>query len=355
MGADAVKIPNLKNLRYLGRIAREGFRRAMKGAKNEGGPRRNFGYYWYYWNYWLRIASNPEVLRLFTSAIVSAALLIGAVCAVHLLISLVRKRRTRIFISFHHEREPIADALADEMTKYGIRAEKHPFVKSPDHDVLLVQLRQGIGDCDIFVCVPGNRPSFVEYEVGMAFQIYKPLLFVLIEADAPHLPNTAMKGYPVFALERLQRFRRKGFRILARFCSYLAADWRSTLRLYGAVFEHFFACVGHVVAVYLVSIWILSRVIDFSKGPNVVVSDLAFLWFFVSTLILFLVPYGLFFITRWVKRAQIRSMTCGQKFRDSFIPKTLGYSLTRAHLRKILYRGDIVAHHESGRPAAESP
>jgi hypothetical protein len=320
----------------------------MKGAKKEAVPPRNFGYYWY-----LRVASNPKVLRLFTSAIVLAALLIGAVCAVHLLISLVRKRRTRIFISFHHKREPIADALADEMTKYGIRAEKLPFVERPDHDTLVYQVIHQIRDCDICVCVPGKSRSWVDAEVLAASTAEKPVLVVIVEADAPHLPDTALKGYPVFALERLQRPQRKGFRILARFCSYLAADWRSTLRVYGAVFEHIFACVGHVVAVYLVSIWILSRVIDFSREPNVVVSNLAFLWFFVSTLILFLIPYGLFFITRWVKRAQIRSMTCGQKFKDSFIPKTLGYSLTRAHLLKILYRGDIVAHHESGRPAAE--
>ena len=350
MGADAVNIDELKNLRYLGRIARN-VRRAMKGEKKDEWPLMKS---WNSWYMWSRVARHPQVLILFTSAIVSDALLIGAVCAVHLLISLIRKRRTRVFISFHHEREPIADMLANEMTKGGIRAEKHPFVKSPDHDVLLVQLRQGIRDCDIFVCVPGNRPSFVEGEVLAASTLYKPIVFVLIEADTPHLPNTALKGYPVFALERLQR---KGFRILASFCSYLAADWRSTVRVYGAVFNHLWASAGLVVAVFLTSTVILTGVTSSSRGPDVAIPPLGllpnavsipvFLASFVSPLILFLIFYGLFFITRWVKRAQIRNMTCGQKFRDSFIPRTLSSSLTRAHLLKILYRGDIVAHHES--------
>ena len=310
---------------------------------------------------WLNVAVLLDVLRLFILAIVLAALLIGAVFAVHLLISLVRRRRTRLFISFHHEREPIADALVDEMTKCGIRAKRLPFVESPDSDTLLDQVKQQIRDCHVFVCVPGRFPSFVDGEVAMAFMDEKPMLFVLIEADAPHLPNYAKKGYPVFALEELQR---EGFRTLANFCSYLAADWRSTVRLYGAVFHHLIACAQLVVAVYIVSIVILTNVEETRKliyqghksgsllgSLPTVVSNPAILWFIGLTLMLFLVPYGLFFITRWAKRARLRSVISGKKFRDTFIPETLAYSLTRADLLKILYHGEIVAHHESGRPA----
>jgi hypothetical protein len=221
----------------------------------------------------------------------------------------------------------------------------------------------------------------------MAFGLEKPMLFALSEADAQHLPNMAKKGYPVFALERLQR---EGLRTLVNFCSYLAADWRSTARLYAAVFRHLKACAELTVAVFIVSIVILTNVIDSSRGPDVanppertaaqiveetrkliyqghtidehesgsllrslptVVSNPAILLFLGLTLMLFLVPYGLFFITRWAKRARLRSVISGKKFRDTFIPETLAYSLTRADLLKILYHGEIVAHHESGRPA----
>jgi hypothetical protein len=354
MGADAVKIGKLgKLLRYLAekfpRIS-DDILRAMKRAEKraEGRPTTKSLYQW------LMVAAHPKIVGLFILAIVLDALVVGAVCAVHLLISLVRKPRARVFISYQHEREPIADALADEMTKRGIRAEKLPFVESPDSDTLLDQVKQQIRDCHVLICVPGNRPSFVDNEVAMAFYGEKPMLFVLIEADAVHLPNSAKKGYPVFALERLQR---KGFQTLANFCSYLAADSRSTARLYGAVFDHFPASTVLVFAVYFASTVILTFVMGSSRGPDVavppvgslptVLSNPVILASFVSPLILFLIPYGLFFITRWAKRAQLRSVTRGQKFRDSFIPKTLGYSLTRAHLLKILYRGDIVAHHES--------
>ena len=329
----------------------------------------------------LREGVLAEMLVLFILAIVAGALLIGAVFAVHWLISLVRKRRTRVFISFQHEREPIADALVDEMTKCGIRAEKLPFVESPDSDRLLIQVKQQIRDCDVFVCVPGKRPSFVDYEVGMAFQIDKLLLFVLIEADAAHLPNTALKGYPVFALERLER---EGFRTLANFCSYLAADSRSTARLYAAVFHHLKACAGLAVSVFLFSAVILTfvmrssphspekkyfsrinhehTIIDQHKRgsllglPRTVVPSPATLGFFVPTLILFLVPYSLFFMNRLTLQANLRAVISGKKFsRDTFIPETLAYGLKGADLHKILYHGDIVKHHESGRPDAKSP
>jgi hypothetical protein len=271
------------------------------------------------------------------------------------------------------------------MTKCGIRAEKLPFVESPDSDTLLRQVDQEIHACDIFVCVPGNRTSFVDNEVGKASFGKKPVLFVFVEADAPpHLPNTAYKGYPVFALEGLQR---EGFRTLANFCSYLAADWRSTVRLYAAVFHHLQACAGLAVAVYIISIviLILTNVMGSSRGPDVAnrpertAAQIAeetgrklitregrglllgsprtvASRFLLPTLILFLVPYGLFFIKRLVLRAQVRHAISDKKFfRDTFIPETLAYSLTKADLLKIFYRGDIVKHHESGMPGAKSP
>jgi hypothetical protein len=356
MGADAVTIGDLKKLRYLGPVFRN-ISKVMKRAKMKAGSLTKFNTWLQLVRTWSQLARNPQVLKLFGSAIVSAALLIGAVCAVHLLISLLRKPRTRVFISFEHEREPIADMLANEMTKAGMSAEKHPFVKSPGHNILLRKLRQGIRDCDIFVCVPGIRPSFVDSEVFLASGLHKPIVFVLIEAEAPHVPNTALYGYPVFSWERLQRLRRAGFRVLASFCSYLAADWRSTVRVYGAVFNHLFASTVLVLAVYLISTLILTEVMRSSRGPHVAVppvgffstsvSNPVFLCICVSPLILFLIFYGSFFITRWRKRAQIKKMISDQKFRDSSLPKTLSSSLTRAHLDKILYRGDIVAHHES--------
>jgi putative ABC transport system substrate-binding protein len=253
-------------------------------------------------------------------------------------------RLPAMYHSFQHGREASADALAAEMARSAIRQAKLPFIESPDHDTLLDQVKQEIRDCDVFVCVPGSRPSFVESEVSMAFGLEKPLLFVLIEADTPRLPNTAKKGYPVFALERFQR---EGFGTLVNFCSYPAADWRSTVRLYGAVLAHIRACAKLAGAICLVSIVALTRVMGASAMPDhtdpggsflgwtqAFVSNRAILWIIATSLVLFLVPYGLFSMTRLVLRAKLRRVIAGKKFSDSFLPETLAYSLTRADLLK---------------------
>jgi hypothetical protein len=298
---------------------------------------------------------------------------------VHLVINLVWRGRARVFISFQHDRESIANALAAEMARSGINPVKLPFVESPDHDILLDQVKQAIRDCDVFVCVPGSRPSFVESEVSMAFGLEKPLLFVLIEADTPRLPNTAKKGYPVFALERVQR---EGLRTLVNFCSCLAADWRSTVRLYGAMFNHMMQCMGLCVVIYFVSMVPVMLLVDdwvnVSPGiPGVTDSGGFLVWaqavvsnplawvqavafypptlaFIVTSLVLSLVAYGVFSMTRSVLRTKLRRVISGKKFSESFLPETLDFSLTKADLLKVLYLGDIPAEHESDMPAAEN-
>jgi hypothetical protein len=308
----------------------------------------------------LKKAAKPETLLTFLLAIVLTAFLIGVFLSVHLVINLLRRRRARVFISFQHDRESIADALAAAMASSGVNQVKLPFVERPDHDTLLDQVKQAIRGCDVFVCVPGSRPSFVESEVSMAFGLDKPLLFVVIEADTPRLPNTAKKGYPMFALERVQR---EGLRTLVNFCSYLAADLRSTVRLYGAALNywlnHCTGCASAVVGFYLGSIVAVNDVLKQpfgSRGIDVASNLPAWpsLAFIATNMVLFLVPYGYIFISRWNLRAKLRRVISGKKFSESLLPETLDFSLTRANLLKILYCGDIPAEHESNTPAAQN-
>lgn len=314
-------------------------------------------------NNWLRPLverfTNSEVIQAFFFAIFLAAFLIGICMVVNLVIG---RRRARVFISFQHERDSIADALASELARSGISPVRLPFVEDPNHDILLDQVKRAIRDCDVFVCLPGRRPSFVESEVMMAFGLEKPIVFVLIEADTPRLPNTAKKGYPMFALERLQ-FEKS--RILANFCSYLAADWRSTARLYGAIFAFgYWSLVVGLLLAYLVSILATLGVMGPSVLPKVdahgslllwasdVVHDPPTLCFVVIFLVIFFVPYSVFMMTRLRIRSRIRQAISAEKFSESlfsesFLSKALDYSLAGEDLLKVLYRSDIPAEHES--------
>jgi hypothetical protein len=75
--------------------------------------------------------------------------------------------------------------------------------------------------------------------------------------------------------------------------------------------------------------------------------------FVVATLVLYLVLYGAFSVSRAVLRAKVRRVISGKIFRDTFLPRTLDGSLTRADLLEILYRGNIRAEHESDIPDAQ--
>src|SRR6266849_11089553 len=99
----------------------------------------------------------------------------------------------------------------------------------------------------------------------MEFGLEKPLLFVVAEADMPRLPNTAKRGYPVFALDLLQKER---FRTLVRFCSYLAADWHSTLRLYFAVLTFMSKCVYLVIPIYFLSLVVMATIMGHPTRPK---------------------------------------------------------------------------------------
>jgi hypothetical protein len=284
-----------------------------------------------------------------------AALAVGAVLGVHLLLAW---RRGRVFVSFHHEREGIADKLTAAMGNAGLRCLKLPFVGGPEHDALLDNVRSAIRECDVFVCVPGDRASFVEHEVSMAFGLARPLVFVVVAGDTPRLPNTAKKGYPVFVLEQLES---EGISAMVKFCSYLARDWRSTLRLYAAVLSHTQKCLILLVPIYFVSL-LVGLTFGASMTPEAqfavflgqpiipwimaMMSNPSVACFGVSSLLLFLLPYTAYFLTRALTRKRVRHAVSNQRFTDVFLPETLDYSLARADLLAVLFNGQLIARHE---------
>jgi hypothetical protein len=281
-------------------------------------------------------AINPSIIIAFMFSLVIAALPISLVLAVYRLIG---RRRARVFISFQHEREPIADTLASVMAKSGIDQVKLPYMENPDHDLLLDKVRQAIRECDVFVCIPGNQPSFVESEVSMAFGLRKPLMFLLREADTSRLPNTAKKGYPVFSLEQLHR---DDFCTLIKFCCYISADWRSTVRLYCSVLLHMPLCLSLLSFIYLISILVMTGTTGASANPHPInfrgpfllqaeslLLDPPIFCFGAACLALFIILYSIFIVSRRSLRTRIRQVISAKMFSESFLPKTLDYSLSR--------------------------
>ena len=332
--------------------------RGMKGASNElaEGIPKMVGPLFNALRRTVNVAALPEVFFSFLIAIGIAAVIVGLVMMIHVALVLARRPRASVFVSFYHQQEQIASALEEAMTRSGIQVLRLPFEKQPDHDSLLDRIDQLISQCDVFVCIPGDKPSFVENEVGIAFAHKKPLLFVMTEETTPRLPNTAKKGYPIFSLGRIEQ---DGIRTFVNFCSYLATDWRATIRLYGAAFAHLGACATMVGSIFVVLIVAMTVVGGAPDSTESVVSanslaasfqwlfaNTAIIWFFGTSLTLFLIPYTVFLVIRFAVRSRVIRAISGKKFDATYLPETLDISLRRKELSRILCHGGALAEHE---------
>lgn len=144
-------------------------------------------------------ASLPEVVALLSvpvAALGVLALLVGYL--------LVLSNRRRVFVSFHHSHEALAEELAEALSKYGLVVRRIPFDPAHDHDRLLSSVLTEVRRCDAVVCLPGPRASFVENEILAASTLRKFIVFVVGD-EVARLPNTALYGYPVFRLNRIRR------------------------------------------------------------------------------------------------------------------------------------------------------
>jgi hypothetical protein len=74
-------------------------------------------------------AASPQTFLTLLVAIVLTAFLIGVFLSINLAINLVRRGRARVFISFQHDRDSIANELAAAMARSGLNQVKLPFVE----------------------------------------------------------------------------------------------------------------------------------------------------------------------------------------------------------------------------------
>jgi hypothetical protein len=302
-----------------------------------------------------RRAVNPEFLTTFAIAGLTTFGAVVIFASLHLLITYARRRTSQVFVSYHHEREMVAAELCEKMTIAGIKTVRLPFTVNRDHDELLDEVKNMIRVSDVLVCVPGDRSSFVESEVSMAFILEKPLLFIVSPNEVAQIPNTAKKGYPIFVLESL---RQRGYRPLVGLCSYLCADVRSNLELYKSVLSHFAACGSIVFIAFLCLLYLfsyisdpsfgeeLSRMSNVAQGVNGLNKKFMMLTFMCLVATILLVPYSIFVATRFAFRKRVRRLVSGMRFADSYIPATLGYDFFKEDLTSVLYLGEILAQHE---------
>lgn len=174
----------------------------------------------------LMVAEMYRALSVYLIALF-AMVCIAAVCLLLTCLPLVRRalvrRRPRIFVSFQHLRESFARDVEEALGHAGFRPYRLPYQEGASHQHIVTEVNRALRRCDAVVCLPGNRESYVDIEVGAAAHGFKPIAFALPRYGGS-LPNSADKRYPVFDLEAVAAF---GYRPLAAFLHYVIGDLAS--------------------------------------------------------------------------------------------------------------------------------
>lgn len=307
-------------------------------------------------------AALPASWVLLLAAIAVASVLFAAIAFVHWAVVRARRPVATVFISYEHRREATAAAVEHAFGRAGLLAHRLPFLDEVVHDELLDAVRSGVHGCDVFVCVPGDRSSFVDVEVSMAFALGKPMVFVLDAASGSRLPNTAKKGYPLFDERAL---RARNYTVLVAFVRLIAADAGTVLQPYRAAVDNLFRSFALVLGVWLLCLSIGSLFIDKAEIYRLVVQVQGLpqsLWsgdFGEGPLLIYTVvngflialPFAAYALAQAWLRLRVRSAVAGQRFATLALPQTLEPGLARAELVDSLCTVDVLAHHERRTPA----
>jgi len=219
---------------------------------------------------------------------------------VHVIISIAtgtKMRRVRVFVSFKHEFEPIADELS-ALNDGSIQLVKIPFREGRDHDDVIAESLEAVSEADMVIAVPGPTSSWMANELGLAVGTNKPVAVIKHLPDQ-RLSDSLYRGYPVFDIAKL---RVQQFAGLRRFLSF-ATKSRSD------VWPQFGRCVagfGKLVAASFLVWWIVSTIIDgvsrfmFAFSPKRA-EALMIGWYwtmFGAAAVLFAIGFGIAFARR---------------------------------------------------------
>jgi len=307
-------------------------------------------------------ATLPGAWVLLVLSVLIASLLFAVLATAHWAWMRLRRPVTTVFVSYEHRREASAAEVEQALRREGLRVRRLPFLEEVDHDQLLDAVHAGVRGCDVVVCIPGQRSSFVDVEVAMAFALGKPMFFVLDPAAGTRLPNTAKKGYPLFDENAL---RAGGHRVLAAFARIVASDSRAVIGLYSGALREVKRSIALVFGTWVLCLSVGSQFVDrfevdrmrtllaelpqslWEGGPG----SGPLLTYVVVNGVLIALPFAALALSQAWLRRRAANAVAGQRFASLVLPGTLDARLSRGDLMQSLVSADVLARHEPGTPA----
>jgi hypothetical protein len=284
------------------------------------------------------------VLLLFSAfwkGIACSLIIIIVLMSVYLLFNSRRWRRPTVFVSYQHLLDGVASELEQNLSQQHIKVIKLPFKKDPDHDSLLEDVKSSISRSDLIVCFPGEKASFVEYELAMASMAKKPMILVSTNEYIGRLPNTAKHGYPVINLNCLDE---GGWNSFGRFCLYVTGCNLSLINNCICIFNIFTRIICTLSVLFAFAVLVFVKIAD----ENTIARSSVFIEYIMITAItfIFVLVYVAFTATRIIVALKVRTTIKQQRFDLSDAPTLLTYKLKKSDIIDILFKGSFIAEHE---------
>jgi uncharacterized protein len=267
------------------------------------------------------------------------------IISAYLIMNIGRWRRARIFVSYQHMFEDVALAIAEKLKARQINPIKLPFLDNPEHNALIDTVRERISRSDLVVCIPGEKPSFVENEVAMAFALQKPMIFVSTNDYLSRIPNTAKRGYPIVNFNSLDE---GGWNSFCNFCQYVSGYNIALLNMCLCVLSTYVRILVMFIIFYIAlfaAVVLLADRATVSRNVGLIEDSIV-----ISMIALFVLPYIALTSTRITVAKNLRRIIGRQSFDLEIAPVTLTYNLKKDDVADVLFKGNVIADHESHEP-----
>jgi hypothetical protein len=298
-------------------------------------------------NYWVndyirRNSAVGSVLHSLFIAVLVSISLFTVIAVAHLMLKSGRPK-ARVFISYrYYDRNDLAERAEQELAKLEVEVSRLPFKQAAEHDAMIDEIYNAIRSSDILLCIPGASESFIESEIAFAYGQRKPVILLLDPDNSPRVPNTAKKGIPVFHSKSVEKTE---YNALAEFCSYLAADRRSTAALYRRAFLRAGSVSSIAVPLCFVSTIYINAYIKAFGDKSVVDWSLFIVPYSVILILAFATSLLVTIGSRAVARQRLKKAITGKRFTPEDLPIIMPGDL-REKLIDCLYTGELKGLHE---------
>lgn len=182
----------------------------------------------------------------------------GAILAILSILTGMRLRRPRVFISFQHRFEALARAIEADLSPH-LTVLRIPFVEGRDHDDVIAESLDAVRRADAVIAIPGPDASWMANELGLAVGSKKPVIVIRHLPDQK-LSDSLYRGYPVFDWAAVQE---RGLDGLIRFTTFAAKSVTDLPSYYRRVFAGFGVLFGKLAFAWWIVGVLVKTAVDF--------------------------------------------------------------------------------------------